>query len=323
LYLLSDSEPLEENIDLPINDDGEFDDFFDYCFAKMEMELDGRGELIGEEEADGLYGVSNTVPKAAYDSVLMCLKESVDQWDVESETENVLTEDILEADSVREWFDDDHENTWAQTDILDIIKIRMKEVKKFRTPRAFKAFSDFTAIMQYHKLRERYRSNARCTQPCLRASLAIATRSGKGVTNGAYFARRIRKIERFLQTHGCLPPTTKDGLHGYLTLLDNENVKLGVRKYLASQSLGIITTKAFCREVNEVIVPSFGFSGKDATISERTARNWLHKLGYSCMEVRKGLYHDGHERPDVVKARTKFLQEMAKYERSVSMITVS
>jgi len=95
----------------------------------------------------------------------------------------------------------------------------------------------------------------------------------------------FKKIEHFLQMHGHLPPTTKDGLHGYLTLLDNENVKLDVHKYLASQSLGTITMKAFCQEVNEVIAPSFGFSGKDAIISEYTARSWLYKLGYSCMEV--------------------------------------
>jgi len=56
LYLLSDSEPLEENLDLPINDDGKFDNLFNYCFAKMEMELDGWGELIGEEAANTLYG---------------------------------------------------------------------------------------------------------------------------------------------------------------------------------------------------------------------------------------------------------------------------
>jgi hypothetical protein len=84
----------------------------------------------------------------------MCLKESVDpdQWDMESETENVPTEDVSAADSACEWFDEEQENTWAQTDILNIIQICMKEVKKFHTPRAFKAFSELTAIMQYIKL---------------------------------------------------------------------------------------------------------------------------------------------------------------------------
>jgi hypothetical protein len=101
---------------------------------------------------------------------------------------------------------------------------------------------------------------------------------------------------------GRLPPSKKEGLHGHLTLLDNENVLLGVCKYLAAQSLSTITTKAFCCEVNEVIIPAFGFFGKDAVISERIARNWLHKLGCLCMEVRKGSYHDGHKCPDVIEA---------------------
>ena len=318
LYQLLDSEqPNEGDLDLPINDHGDFDsDLFDYCFTEMEKELNGQSELIGQEEADTLYGVSNADLRVSTFTDV-CLKESVElgQSGTESDTENLPVENVSEADAVREWFDEEHENTWAQTDILDIIKMCMKEVKGFRTPRAFKAFADLTAIMQYIKLRKWYECNPRCMRPCLQASLAIAARSGKGNTNGRYFARRLRRNEQFLRTHGHLPPSKKEGLHGHLTLLDNENVKLGVHKYLAAQSLGTITTKAFCQEVNEVIVPSFGFSRQDAIISERTARNWLHKLGYSCVEVRKGLYHDGHERPDVVEARKKFLEEMAKYER--------
>jgi len=90
---------------------------------------------------------------------------------------------------------------------------------------------------------------------------------------------------------------------------------LGVHKYLAAQSLGSITSKYFCREINKTIVPALRFTGPEATISEWTARNWLQKLGYSCVEVRKGLYHDGHEWPDVVEARKKFLDEMTKYEK--------
>jgi hypothetical protein len=61
LYQLSDSELLaEEDLDLHIDDHGDFDiDLFDYCYAEMEKEIDGQGELIGQEEADTLYGVSN------------------------------------------------------------------------------------------------------------------------------------------------------------------------------------------------------------------------------------------------------------------------
>lgn len=247
-------------------------------------------------------------------------QESVDIIN-ETEDENMEPADTdseqsgTSGASVRQWFDEDEEVSGSSIDILDIIKLRLKEVKRFHTPRAFKAFTDLTAVMQYVKLRERYRRNVKCTQPCISASLTIARRCGKGDSNGSYYARRIRANENYLMKHGRLPPSKKDGLHGHLTLLDNENVVLGVHKYLAAQSLGSITTKTFCKEINQVIVPALGFAGKDAIISERTARNWLRKLGYSCVEVRKGLYHDGHERADVVEARKKFLDDMAKYEK--------
>ena len=64
LHQLSDSELLgEDDLDLSINDHVDLDvDLFDYCFAQMEKEFDGRGELIGQE-ANALYGVSNVDPK--------------------------------------------------------------------------------------------------------------------------------------------------------------------------------------------------------------------------------------------------------------------
>jgi hypothetical protein len=33
-------------------------DLFDFCCAEVEKELGGQTELIGEDEADALYGVS-------------------------------------------------------------------------------------------------------------------------------------------------------------------------------------------------------------------------------------------------------------------------
>jgi hypothetical protein len=91
--------------------------------------------------------------------------------------------------------------------------------------------------------------------------------------------------KNYLLKHGRLPPSKKDGLHGHLTLLDNKNVVHGVCKYLAAQSLSSISTKAFCQEVNKIIVPALGFTRSEATILEQTTRNWLQKLGYLCVEV--------------------------------------
>jgi hypothetical protein len=192
------------------------------------------------------------------------------------------------GDDVCQWFDEDDEASGSPVDILDIIQLQLKEVKKFHTTHAFKAFTDLTAVMQYVKLQDRYRCNAKRSRPCLTASLSIARHSGKGESNRSYFAQWIQVNENYLLKHSRLPPSKKDGLHGHLTLLDNKNVVHGVRKYLAAQSLGSISTKAFCEEVNKIIVPALGFTGQEATISEQTARNWLWKLGYSCVEVRKG-----------------------------------
>jgi len=97
-------------------------------------------------------------------------------------------------------------------------------------------------------------------------------------------------------------------------LLDNEAVIHKVRTYLAAKNLGAITPRELCQHVNQVILPALEFSGKNGSINERTAVNWLKKLGYKCMEVSKGIYYDGHERPDVVEARKKFLNDILKYE---------
>ena len=49
-------------------------------------------------------------------------------------------------------------------------------------------------------------------------------------------------------------------------------------------------------------------------IKSRTARNWLHKLGFEYKDVKKDVFVDGHERPDVVEDREKFLNTMKDLE---------
>ena len=85
------------------------------------------------------------------------------------------------------------------------------------------------------------------------------------------------------------------------------------RNYLAAQQLGTITPFLLCH-VNKIILLTLALTGR-TTISERTAIQWLKKLGYTCKDVQKGFYHDGHEQPDVVDAQKKFLEQMSQYER--------
>ncbi|KAJ7939852.1 hypothetical protein B0H13DRAFT_2299891 [Mycena leptocephala] len=48
----------------------------------------------------------------------------------------------------------------------------------------------------------------------------------------------------------------------------------------------------------------------DETIGVTTATAWLKKLGYRLRRYQKGIYYDGHERPDVVQKRNEFIKDM-------------
>jgi len=41
------------------------------------------------------------------------------------------------------------------------------------------------------------------------------------------------------------------------------------------------------------------------SITSRTGRRWLARLGYKWKEVRKGVYKDGHERLDVITSQNE------------------
>ena len=122
--------------------------------------------------------------------------------------------------------------------------------------------------------------------------------------------------QRHLLWHHHLPPSKVDAHHGQYTLLDNEAVLHTVQRYLTAQNLGTITPHLLCRHVNDVLL-ALEMTKKNGSISEHTAINWLKKLGYVCKDIKKGVYHDGHECPDVVEARKRFLEEMKRYKRWV------
>ncbi|RPB06751.1 hypothetical protein P167DRAFT_475370, partial [Morchella conica CCBAS932] len=60
---------------------------------------------------------------------------------------------------------------------------------------------------------------------------------------------------------------------------------------------------------------------KKLSISSRTAKDWLHRLGYHWGEVKKGVYKDGHEKPDVVNYRQEVFLET--YEELASVMLYS
>jgi hypothetical protein len=131
---------------------------------------------------------------------------------------------------------------------------------------------------------------------------------------GAYFARQIRFLARHYQLFEQLPEEKRGGAGGR-SLLKDERVQAAARTHLSSVPTGEVTPKKFHRALNKRILPSLGFTVRDG-LSERTARQWLLSLGWRRTRVKKGVYMDGHERPDVVEYRnSEFLPLMASYER--------
>jgi hypothetical protein len=69
------------------------------------------------------------------------------------------------------------------------------------------------------------------------------------------------------------------------------------------------------KQVNDIIIPNLGLTLGGSKITEQAACRWLRKLGYERRLVTKGAYVDGHERPDVVEYRKKFIKKIQELEK--------
>jgi hypothetical protein len=199
----------------------------------------------------------------------------------------------------------------SSTSIEEIVAARLKDIKKLKTPRAIKMVTQLTAVAEYVKLCRRYVSDSKCKRPCLNASLAVERHMYKG----SHFTHQVRWNEAYLIWYKRLPATKAGAFRGQYSLLENNTICQSVRVYLAVQKLGEITPKELCQHVNNVILPAINLTRKDGSICEQTAIRWLIKLGYPCKNVKKGLYHDGHKRPDVIKDHDIYIDQLFGYER--------
>jgi hypothetical protein len=91
---------------------------------------------------------------------------------------------------------------------------------------------------------------------------------------------------------------------------------MAARTHLLDLPVGEVTAARFHRALNERILPSLGYTLTGSGLSLCMARRWLCKLGWRHMELKKGVYMDGHERPDVVEYRNAvFLPLIASLEK--------
>ena len=131
-----------------------------------------------------------------------------------------------------------------------------------------------------------------------------------------HFARKICFLARHYQLFEQLPPQ-KRGKYLNRSLLNDEQVQTAARTYLTKLPTGEVTPSRFARMLNERILPSLGYNLR-GNLSERTARRWLVRLGWRNKLLRKGVYMDGHERPDVVEYRNHtFLPLMVSYQEKM------
>jgi hypothetical protein len=120
--------------------------------------------------------------------------------------------------------------------------------------------------------------------PIIKAELHAFVRSNKWAMNPS-------KLQEFSQ--GTMIPSAADP---YLRHLVNEEMPKGLKRYMELELFPRIQLKVA------------------KGISLATARRWLKNEGFRYIAYNKGLYFDGHDRPDVVKYRQEvFLPAMKEH----------
>ena len=113
-------------------------------------------------------------------------------------------------------------------------------------------------------------------------------------------------------------PNSKQGQHAKSRSLSMyEDVLARARLYLRQNKFKIDPAE-FTEHVNHQILPNLGST---KVISGKTAIRWMQRLGLQYSEARKGMFVDGHERPDILEYRTIFLKRMADLEVQMPIFT--
>ena len=145
-----------------------------------------------------------------------------------------------------------------------------------------------------------------------KASVMVSKIEGKGVNH----ARMLRQwILKFIQSEELPQPHYS---HSRWTVLDDEDISEFLQLQIMAQTKGQYLSASNIVEVvaSEAVQEKFSLSGiSKPTISERTARRWLHKLNWRFGPTQHGMYLDGHERPDVVAYRKAFVERWQEYEK--------
>ncbi|KAF8588218.1 hypothetical protein K439DRAFT_1645622 [Ramaria rubella] len=138
--------------------------------------------------------------------------------------------------------------------------------------------------------------------------------AARAAGRAASFARNIRHWLLAYLHIGRFP------LHRYgrfhWSVLEDEDIRQIIQLRLMEKSKeGYIRSQDVVDIINEPEMQE-KLGGRHTGITQRTAQWWLKRLDWHYGRKRNGMYIDGHERPDVVKYRTEFIQRWNEYSKT-------
>jgi hypothetical protein len=128
---------------------------------------------------------------------------------------------------------------------------------------------------------------------------------------GSYRAKIINKWAKSWIENSVLPVSLQGCHQKVKSFVDDEDVIEKSLEFIREKD-GKITPKLYRTFINDTLFLQMGIN---ATISEKTSRVWLRKLGFIPQSRKKGIYYDGHERPDVLEYRSIFLKKMEEFKQ--------
>ena len=121
------------------------------------------------------------------------------------------------------------------------------------------------------------------------------------------YGRKIRIWTSFYMKYLYLPPVCQGKHQKVKPLLCENDILEQCRSFLLGLPRDGIRISIFKNFIETELFPG-------RTVSENTVRRCLVSLGYSYKQLKKGVYLDGHERPDVQQNRNGFLDKIFIYE---------
>ncbi|KAG6885412.1 hypothetical protein C0995_009294 [Termitomyces sp. Mi166 len=153
--------------------------------------------------------------------------EEVDEIPIE-EVDEIPVEELLDI-TVDDEFDS--ETSRAQPRIEGLVEQLLKDAKQHKS---YGAVFKLQAVKNYFGLCKKFSANPKIKNPQTQAAFAVA----KGVGKGAYFARQVAHLIRYMEHFHVLPSLGSGKHHAHPSILNDERVAQAVRRYLTVMPLG-------------------------------------------------------------------------------------